>query len=299
MRAPIAAIDLGSNSVLLTVMDPDGAVRHDEARVVGLGKGLGDGGSFAEDRMEAALAALSDYASIARELGVDPTDVRVVATSAARRATNSDAFIARVADQTGLQIRVISGDEEARLTWTGALSGLEASGNALVVDLGGGSTELAIGRDHLGWRHSYEVGSVRLTERILGDDVRIARPADLDAMQARVEAVLADPVLPEPPDVVIGVAGSVTTLMATALGQSSYDGSAVHGNLLTDSVLEGFQQQLLGLDAAERRSVFAVAPKRADFLLAGATVLRGVLARCQRSSMMVSDRGLRYGVLEG
>ena len=293
-----AAIDLGSNSVLLTVLDDTGAVQHDESRVVGLGKGLGDGGAFANDRMEAALVALGDYARTATALGVSPDGVRVVATSAARRATNAAAFIERVASTTGLRIRVISGDEEARLTWAGALSGLETTGTALVVDLGGGSTELALGGTSLRWRHSYEVGSVRLTERVLGDAIPAASAADLAAMQARVEGVLASPALPETADTVIGVAGSVTTLMATALGQSTYDGTTVHGNRLTDGMLADFQGRILGLDAAGRRALFPVAPKRADFLLAGATVLRGVLAVCGADRMVVSDRGLRYGVLE-
>jgi exopolyphosphatase/guanosine-5'-triphosphate,3'-diphosphate pyrophosphatase len=293
-----AAIDLGSNSVLLTVLDADGTVKHDEARVVGLGKGLGDGGAFADDRMDAALDALSDYAQVAAGLGVDPADVQVVATSAARRATNADAFIARVAEQTGLKIRVISGDEEARLTWAGALSGLETSGTVLVVDLGGGSTELALGEADLRWRHSYEVGSVRLTERIFGDTLIPARPQDLLAMQMRVATVLSEPLLPDTPTTVIGVAGSVTTLMATALELTTYDGAQVHGAQLTDAMLEGFQQRLIGLDAHSRRALFATAPKRADYLLAGATVLRGVLSVCHADAMVVSDRGLRYGVLE-
>ncbi|MCB9678842.1 MAG: Ppx/GppA family phosphatase [Alphaproteobacteria bacterium] len=293
-----AAIDLGSNSVLLTVVDDSGAVLHDEARVVGLGKGLGDGGAFAADRMEDALAALADYARVAASLGVAPADVRAVATSAARRATNSGVYFARVERETGLRIEVISGDEEARLTWAGALSSLDLpAGDVMVVDLGGGSTELAVGRDALRWRHSFEVGSVRLTEQVLGPDVPPATPAHLAAMRAHVDGVFAAPAVPAGVRCVVGVAGSVTTLVATELGLAEYDGARVHGSTLTDAALAGFERRLIGLDAAGRRALFAVSPKRADFLLAGTVILRAALAKAGADAMRVSDRGLRYGVL--
>ncbi|MEZ4316500.1 MAG: Ppx/GppA family phosphatase [Myxococcota bacterium] len=295
-----AAIDLGSNSVLLAVVDDEGAVLHDEARVVGLGKGLGDGGRFAPDRMEAALAAMADYARTAESLGVPADRVRAVATSAARRATDAGAFFQRVAAETGLHIEVISGDEEARLTWAGALSALAVpDGTLMVVDLGGGSTELAVGRGSLEWRHSYELGSVRLTESVLGDDVVPATPEHLAALEAHARSVFESPAVPARIDAVIGVAGSVTTLVATALGLTRYDSARVHGSQLTDAMLAGFQDRLLGLDRRQRRAIFAVSPERADYLLAGATILRAALRVAGHDAMWVSDRGLRYGVLEG
>lgn len=292
-----AAIDLGSNSILLTVIDASGEVVHDESRVVGLGKGLGDGGQFAPDRIEAALEALTAYATTAAGLGVPAEEVRIVATSAARRATNVDTFVDRVYRETGLRIRVIPGDEEARLTWRGALSGLPVEGTTLVVDLGGGSTELAYGKKELEWRHSYEIGSVRLTERVLGDPIPVADGSHLAAMQDRATQVFRKPRLPGSVDRVIGVAGSVTTLMAAALGQTSYDATAIHGARLTDAMLAGFQERLIGLDRRQRATLFAVAPKRADYMLAGATVLRAALAVAGTDAMVVSARGIRFGVL--
>ncbi|MCB9668206.1 MAG: exopolyphosphatase [Alphaproteobacteria bacterium] len=291
-----AAIDLGSNSALLTVMDGEHVV-HDEARVVGLGRGVADGGPFRDDRMDAALAALADYAHTARSLGVDPADVVALTTSAARRATNAAVFFERVTEATGLRFRVISGDEEAARTFLGAASGLELDGRVLVVDLGGGSTELAMGVHIPDFRHSYEIGSVRLTEAVLGAEVRVAGPSDLIALRRRVDAALDTVDLPGQPDVVVGVAGSVTTLMATELGLAVFEPDAVHGRVLEDTVLAGMEAALLGLDAEGRRAMFPVSPARADYLLAACVVLRAVLARAGERGMVVSTRGLRFGAL--
>jgi len=293
----LAAIDLGSNSVLLTVVGRGGEVLHDECRVVGLGRGLGDGGAFAEDRMEAAMSALVSYAAVASRLGVEPGTVRAVTTSSARRADNAASFFERVRVRTGLVFRVISGDEEARLTWAGALSGLGVSGRVMVVDLGGGSTELAVGERGLDWRHSYEIGSVRLTERVLGAAVPPAERRDLGRLRDRCRAVFSAPRPSGRIDAVVGVAGSVTSIKAAELGLEAYNSAAVHGTVLTDATLAELEERLLGCDAEERRAIFACSPGRSDYLLAGATVLRAALDVAGLDRMYVSDRGLRYGVL--
>lgn len=202
-----AAIDLGSNSVLLTIVDAADEVLHDEARVVGLGRGIQRGEPFAPDRVEAALAALVDYAAIAREHGIEAADIDAVATSAARRATDSRAFFDRVEERTGLGFRIIGGEEEARLTFLGALAGLGLQGSLLVVDLGGGSTELATGAGCPMWSHSYEIGSVRLTEAVLGGEIRVATDADLLEMSRVVERTLSFPPVTGEIGAVVGVAG--------------------------------------------------------------------------------------------
>lgn len=283
-----AAIDLGSNSVLLTVLDGR-RVLHDEARVVGLGRGLGDGGPFRADRMEATLAALGDYARTAAGFGVQPGEVVAIATSASRRATNAEAFYAQVQAQTGMCFRIVSGAEEARLTFLGARG--DRSGEVAVIDLGGGSTEVAIGADDLRWRHSFELGSVRLTETVLGDPARVATSADVDRM-----AELSRMELPHQAPAV-GVAGSVTTLAAAALQLTEWRAEAVHGAVLTDARLERFQSDLVGRDADRRRALFSVGAERADYLLAGATILRSALAALGEQELTVSVRGLRYGAL--
>ena len=298
---PRAAIDIGSNSVLLTVIDDDGRLLHDEARVVGLGRGLGDRGLFAPDRIKAAEQALSDYVRTAQRLGVEPWAIEAVATSAARRAMNAQTWFSRVQRRLGLRIRVVSGDEEARLTWLGALRELAVpSGPVLVVDLGGGSTELVLGEaDRVMQRVSLEIGSVRLTEEFLGPSYGTANPSDLARMRNHIEVEVAKVDLSPAPRTVIGVAGTVTTLCAMALGLTSWSAERVHGQPLTRAELARFVDLLLPLGPDDRRSAARVSPERADYLLAGAVVLDRILSVAGRPKLVASDRGLRYGLLAG
>lgn len=304
-----AAIDVGSNSLLLTVVDDAGAILHDEARVVGLGRGLGDRGVFRPDRMAAAEAALRDYVARAEALGVKPWDIRAVATSAARRAINAETFFARVERAHGLRVQIVSGDEEARLTWVGAQRDLplpSVEGRApllLVVDVGGGSTELVLGTpDEIRYRRSLEVGSVRLTESHLCADGEVPdrfAPEGILAVRNAVQQQLATVTIEAQPDLVIAVAGTATTLAAMALGLPEYDGAQVHGSALDRSALNRFVEQLGRADAAERRRLAAVSAERADYLLAGALILDRALAVARRAQLTASDRGLRFGLLAG
>lgn len=296
-----AAIDVGSNTLLLTVVDALGATVHDEARVVGLGHGLGDRGMFRPDRMAAAEQVLRSFADTARRHGVEPWAVRAVATSGARRALNAETFFEKLQRELGLRVRIVSGDEEARLTWEGGLVDLPVSGNLLVIDIGGGSTEIVQGtRDGIRARISLEVGSVRLTERHLAprgavpDRFDAAAFADLERhVQSELERVEITPA----PDALVAVAGTATTLGAMALGLREWDAAKVHGSALTAAALEGFRAQLLAADRAGRAALAAVSPERADWLLAGTSLLLATLARAGRDALVVSDRGLRYGLL--
>ncbi|MFT4626173.1 MAG: exopolyphosphatase/guanosine-5'-triphosphate,3'-diphosphate pyrophosphatase [Myxococcota bacterium] len=295
-----AAIDIGSNSILLTVLDAKGAVLHDEARVVGLGTGLGDRGLFKPDRIAAAEAVIDDYLAAARRHGVEPWQIKAVATSAARRAMNAETWFSRLMSKTGLRVRIIAGDDEARLTWLGALRDLDiAPGPVLVVDLGGGSTELVLGDgDDLLGRTSIELGSARLTEAFLGrSEGGMPDPGGLARMRNHVDVVLGSVSLDPRPRTIVAVAGTATTLAATHLGLTAYDSAKVHGSQLTRTDLAGFVDRLLTASADERRTLFAVSPARADYMLAGVTVLDRVLVSARRQSMRISDRGLRFGVL--
>lgn len=296
---PRASIDIGSNSILLLVLGDDGAVLHDEARVVGLGKGMGDRGVFRPDRMEATLAALKDYAAKAYELGVYPPQVRAVATSASRRALNAVTFFQAVARQTGIKVEVISGDEEARLTWLGSIQGIELPpGPVMVIDPGGGSTEVILGEgNQIRERISLEIGTVRLTEQFLGYEV-VDAPAFARMRDAVVDAV--DTLnLPVHPRSVVAVAGTVTTLAACDLGLERYDGARVHGSTLTLGAIRRWIDLLLEASPQRRRELVAVSPERADTLLAGTVILQAVLEKARRQSLRVSDRGLRFGALAG
>ncbi len=293
-----AAIDLGSNSVLLTVLDEEGRLVHDEARVVALGRSLGDGGQFLPDRMEATQAALTDYVRTASRLGVSAPEIRAVATSAARRATNAPAFFDSLEVRLGLRLQIISGEEEARLAYLGARVDLPTpQGPFLVIDVGGGSTELILGRGpEIARRISVESGSVRLTESHLG-----IAPTDTAVASARahVESLVAS--FDWDPSVVaaIAVAGTATTLAAMDAGLNTYDGAVVHGHPLSRARLQHWSARLQTASPDERKSLARVSPQRADVLLAGALLIDTVLAAAGLDGCTVSDRGLRFGLLTG
>lgn len=296
MSALNAAIDIGSNSILLLVVDGERVI-HDEARVIGLGKGMGERGVFRPDRMEAALATLREYAAKAQELGVPAADVRAVATSASRRALNATTFYATVQKATGLRVQVISGDEEARLTWKGGISGMNvAPGPVLLIDPGGGSTEVILGEGgHIHQRVSLEIGTVRLTEKHIG--YGSVDPAALSRARAEIDAAFASLRLDVTPRTAIAVAGTATTLAANSLGLTAYDPIAIHNSVLSAGTLRTWIDRLLAADPAERRRVVVVSTDRAGTLLIGACILLRGLEATRRQAWRVSDRGLRYGIV--
>lgn len=288
-----AAIDIGSNSFLLTVVDADGRVLHDEARVVGMSKGLGELGTMQPERREHARAVLGDYVRIAAGHDVDAGAIRAVATSGARRALDAGELFEQVRDATGLQVRTISGLEEARLSYAGAAAG--KTGPLVLIDLGGGSTEVARGiGETLVDSCSLEMGAVRLTEAFgLGGQ----RP-DLASCRLHVRTLAGDLAKASDAQVLL-VAGTATTLAAISLGLDSYDGERVHDSELTVPELRRLAALFETASPEERRRIAHVSPKRAEYLLAGATVLVEVLGALETASARVSDRGLRFGLLSG
>lgn len=298
---PRASIDLGSNSVLLLVVDDDGATLHDEARVVGLGSGLGDRGMLRPDREAAALEALVEYAQTARGLGVQPWEITTAWTSSGRRALNATGFIQRVEAACRIRLGVISGEEEARLTWKGALAHLPLPGGPIgVVDLGGGSTELVLGEgERIGSRVSLELGSVRLTEQFFGATPQRYRPQDLARLRAFVDDAFAAHTWTHLPRALVAVAGTATTLAAMELGLTTWDREAVHGSRLTRAALRRQIDRLLPTGPRERRDIAAVSPDRADFLLAGACVLDAACGAAYKDSLRITTGGVRHGLLMG
>jgi exopolyphosphatase/guanosine-5'-triphosphate,3'-diphosphate pyrophosphatase len=298
---PRASIDLGSNSVLLLVVDDEGATLHDEARVVGLGAGLGERGMLRPDRELAALEALVEYAEIARGLGVQPWEIVTAWTSSGRRALNATGFIQKVEHHSRIKLNVISGEEEARLTWRGALSGLPLPGGPVgVVDLGGGSTEFVLGEGpRIGSRVSLELGSVRLTEQFFGAEPARYRPQDLAKLRAFIDETMAAHSWSHLPRALVAVAGTATTLAAMELGLTAWDRDVVHGSRLTRAALRRQIDRLLPTGPRERRDLAAVSPERADFLLAGACVLEAACNAAHKDSLRISDGGVRHGLLFG
>ncbi len=291
-----ASIDIGSNSILLLIMDGERVV-HDEARVVGLGRGMGDTGVFRPERMEAAIAALRDYAAIATTHGLAPSAVRAVATSASRRALNATTFYANVRRQTGINVEVITGEDEARFTYLGGLTGLTlAAGPVLLCDPGGGSTEIILGEGRkILYRTSLEIGTVRLTDAFLGYE-RV-EPAALARCRAAVDAAVGGVSLPARPRAAVAVAGTATSLAAASLDLATYDAARVHNSVLPATQLRTWGDRLLAASPGERRSLIVASPDRADTLLAGVVILLAVLGLSGRQSYRISDRGLRFGAL--
>ncbi|WP_284439725.1 Ppx/GppA phosphatase family protein [Cellulomonas xiejunii] len=281
----VAAIDCGTNSIRLLVADVDPAAgtlvdleRSNE--VVRLGQGVDRTGLLAPEALERTLSATRRYHEVCQRLGVEA--VRFVATSATRDARNREDFVAGVRDALGVEPEVVAGDEEARLSFRGA-TGVLASrydGPFLVVDLGGGSTELVLGTDAPEAAVSMDVGSVRLTERHLHDDP--PTPAQVAAADADVRAALdaAAAVVPLGRTVtLVGLAGSVTTLTAHALGLDHYDRTRIDGAVLgVDDVLASCED-MLARTREQRAALPYLHPGRVDVIGAGALVWREVVRR--------------------
>ncbi|MFH1463054.1 MAG: Ppx/GppA family phosphatase [Pseudomonadota bacterium] len=301
---PRASLDIGSNSILLLVLDEKGRVLHDDATVVGLGRGIGDRGLLRADRVDDALAVIGEYAARAEGLGVPRGALQAVATSALRRALNGETFLARVRELFGVTVRVISGEDEARLTAAGALSGLTLPpGPLLVLDPGGGSTELALlmpdpslpGGAAVLHRRSFELGSVRLTEQYLAEEP--LRPQAVARVRTHIAEALADLHLDPMPRAVVAVAGAPTTLAAAELGLPRFEPAAVHGYALELFNLRRWVDRLIHTTVAERRALLQPVPERAETIVPGVLILEQFLVWSQRTSLTVSARGLRYALI--
>jgi exopolyphosphatase / guanosine-5'-triphosphate,3'-diphosphate pyrophosphatase len=295
----VAAVDCGTNSLRLLVADlpVDGPLvpRARELRLVRLGEGVDRTGVLSDAALARARAALTEYAAVVRDLGAER--VRVVATSATRDAANREAFTALVRELLGVEPEVLPGAEEAALTFSGAVRDLDpADGPFLVVDIGGGSTEVALGTRQVEAALSVDVGCVRLTERHLrsdpptGEQVAAAR-ADVDAALHRVR----EQVPVERARLGVGLAGTVTTVAAHVLRLPHLpDGRTPSVRLPADDVA-GACAELLALSSAQRSALPHVHPGRADVLGAGALVLQRVLAVLELPELLVREADLLDG----
>jgi exopolyphosphatase/guanosine-5'-triphosphate,3'-diphosphate pyrophosphatase len=304
--AKVAAIDIGTNSVLLVIAAADVSGPRpllERATITRMGEGVDKTRRLAPAAVARNLECLRAYAEDLRAHGSPPLDV--VGTSALRDAEGASAFLDEAERILGVRPRVIGGDEEARLTFRGALSGLGLAGKLLVFDIGGGSTELIVG-DAAGVappesRVSLDIGSVRLFERHAHSDP--PAPQELAAIEADIARALAaagplSRVEAHEPLTLVGVAGTVTTLKSLELGLAPYDPARVHGAVLTLSAVESLCAKLASLPLAERMRLPGLEPKRADVIVAGALIVRDLLRRAGAAQAIVSDRGVRFGLLE-
>ncbi|MEV1006705.1 Ppx/GppA phosphatase family protein [Streptomyces sp. NPDC049881] len=309
----VAAIDCGTNSIRLLVArtDPGTGMLTDLDRrmeIVRLGQGVDRTGRLAPEALERTFAACRAYADAIRAHGVPPERVRFVATSATREAANRDDFTRGVRDILGVTPEVVTGDEEAALSFTGATREL-AQDTYLVTDIGGGSTEFVLGAGGVRAARSVDIGCVRLTERHLtGDDGAVADPpsaAQIAAMTADIDAALdlaAERVPLTEAGTLVGLAGSVTTVAAIALGLTAYDPGAIHHARIGVGRVGETTDRLLAATHAERAAIPVMHPGRVDVIGAGALILRRVMERTGASEVVVSEHdildGIAYGVAD-
>ena len=296
MRA--AVIDMGTNSTRLLAADIEGdRVRELERRstVTRLGRGVDTSGQLAAEAIEDVCATVEEYLAILEPL--EPERTSAVAPSAVRDAANGQAFIAELRERFALNARVLDGEEEARLTYLGACSGREGTDRTLVVDIGGGSTELIVGSgSEIGFRASIQAGTVRHSERHLLHDP--PEPAELETLASDIHALIDAELAAEPMVRVrdgVAVAGTPTSLAAMDLFLEPYDPAVVEGHTLSLETIQRMCSRLAGLPLEERLKVTGLHPDRAPTIVAGVVILIQVMRAFGLTEIAVSEHDILYG----
>jgi len=293
----VAVIDIGSNSTRLLVADIAGrnvekVERH--SRVTRLGRGVDLSGQLSAEAIEAACEAIGDYVAICDRTG--PGVVEVIATSAVRDASNGGAFIAELRERFALNARVLDGEEEARLTYLGATLEPSPREPTLVIDIGGGSTELVIGTgDEIAFHASLQAGVVRHTERHLSSDPPTT--AELEALasdvRTQIEASIAE--TRAEPSAAIAVAGTPTSLASIEMELEPYDPERVHGYTLSLPSIQRLLSQLASAPLEERARIPGLHPDRAPTIVAGVVILIEAMRAFELDIVEVSEHDILYG----
>lgn len=295
----VAAIDCGTNSIRLLIADVEGSQVRDVTRVmrvVRLGEGVDISGRLSPAAMQRTWAAVEDYAGQIRAAGAQ--QVRMVATSASRDAENAEDFVDGVVERLGQPPEVISGAEEAHLSFVGARSVLDLPGEVLVVDIGGGSTEFVVGDEDVSAARSVNIGCVRMTERHLRDDPPtadqiVAATTDIDeAIEDARQATRF-----ERAEHLIGLAGSVTTVAALAMDLPEYDSSRIHGSRISEADVHRVTAEMLTATRAQRAAEPVMHPGRVDVIGGGALVLDRIMRAGQFGEVVVSEHDILDGIV--
>ncbi|MFJ2017024.1 Ppx/GppA phosphatase family protein [Streptomyces nodosus] len=313
----VAAVDCGTNSIRLLIADVTGSgdapgtgttaelVELDRRMtIVRLGQGVDRTGRLAPDALERTFAACREYAGLIKEHGVER--IRFVATSATRDAENRDEFVRGVLEILGVEPEVISGDQEAEFSFTGAtreLAGREDLAKPyLVVDIGGGSTEFVVGEEHVRAARSVDVGCVRMTERHLLRDGAVTdppAPEQIAAVRFDIESALdlVERTVPlREARTLVGLAGSVTTLSAIAQDLPAYDTARIHHSRVSRERVREITEWLLRSTHAERAAIPSMHPGRVDVIGAGALVLLTIMERTGAEEVVVSEHDILDGI---
>jgi exopolyphosphatase/guanosine-5'-triphosphate,3'-diphosphate pyrophosphatase len=297
-RERFAVVDVGTNSVKFHIgerrVDGGWQTLVDRAVVTRLGDGLRETGRLGPEPMARTVEAIAAMAEEAKRHRVGA--IAAVGTAGLRIADNAEEFVGAVERRCGVVIEVISGEDEARLAYRAATTGLPVRGSSVVFDTGGGSSQFSFGeRDRVDERFSVEVGAVRFTEQfgldgVVSDEALsetlAAIAGDLERLDGR-----------EPPETLIAMGGAVTNLASVRHGLAEYDPDVVQGTVLDRAEIDRQIELFRSRSAAERRTITGLQPARAEVILAGACIVRTVLDKLGSDSLTVSDRGLRYGVL--
>jgi exopolyphosphatase / guanosine-5'-triphosphate,3'-diphosphate pyrophosphatase len=294
----VAVIDVGTNSTRLLVADvSEGRVSEVErqSRVTRLGRGVDLSGQLSAEAIEAACGAIADYVAICREAGVEAIDS--IATSAVRDASNGDAFVAELRERFALSTRVLGGDEEARLTYAGATSEQPPVEQTLVIDIGGGSTELIVGSGReIGFHTSLQAGVVRHSERHVSSDPPTA--TELEALAADVRSLIEAAIAGDAGASAsqgIAVAGTPTSLASVELGLEPYDPKRVHGHVLSLSAIQRLLSRLASASLAKRVEIPGMHPDRAPTIVAGVVILVEAMRAFGLDEVTVSEHDILYG----
>jgi exopolyphosphatase / guanosine-5'-triphosphate,3'-diphosphate pyrophosphatase len=294
----VAAVDLGTNSTRLLVADVDDGRVEDvvrKLRVTRLGEGVDERRRLLPLPVARVRNVLSDYRRLAESNGAEQT--LAIATSAVRDAENGEAFLGEIEWSYGFATRLLSGHDEALLTFRGVTADRRLDPGTAILDIGGGSTELILGGpDGVAWHDSLDLGSVRLTERHLHGD---PPTADELAASARAARTLLEERIPgdarRAVTTLIGVAGTITSLAALDLDLPEYDADRVHGHVLTEAGLERQLDRLASVPLEERRRLRPLDPDRAPVIVGGAVIAREALAFLGQDELEVSERDILDG----
>ncbi len=294
----LATLDIGTNTVLLLVASWDGKnlnVLKEEARITRLGEGLHASPYFLPAAQERLLACLRTYAKIAKEAGAEK--ILAVGTAGFRKAKNAYSFVERIREETGIDVRIIDGNEEARLSYLSADHDFgETAENLFVLDIGGGSTEIISKTGGV----SLDLGAVVLAEKNVSHDP--ITDEEFEALTNKIRKTLADTsdfprVDPNNRPTLVSLAGSVTTLSAIKQGLTEWDGSKVQGSILTLQDVVSFIKLFRPKTNEERKKIPGMVAGREDTVLIGTLILEAIMKRLGVLETTVSDRGLRYGLI--
>lgn len=294
----VAVVDIGSNSTRLLIADiVEGRVSEvlRQSRVTRLGRGVDLSEQLSAEAIEATCAAIADYVAICREAGVE--NVEPIATSAVRDASNGSAFIAELRERFALSARVLDGEEEARLTYVGATSEQPPNGPTLVVDIGGGSTELIVGTgQEIAFHTSLQAGVVRHSERHISTDPPTT--LELEALAADVRVLIESAISGQPgaeAEAGIAVAGTPTSLASVEMGLEPYDPEQVHGHTLSLVSVQRLLSQLASAPLAKRVEIAGLHPDRAPNIVAGVVILVETMRAFGLDRIEVSEHDILYG----